>query len=137
MPTKTEDLVSGFIVLAKRKKDLESELKGIKTQIADAERELVEEWEKTGTSQVKMDGVTVYLKRQLWAGYEGDKDDLIAALKQDADMEFMIHETYNSNTLSSFVRELQPDPATGLPEIPAHLKGKLKVTEKFTIGTRS
>lgn len=63
---------------------------------------------------------------------ERARQRLIEALAADPQTEHLVKESYNGNTLRSWLlNDLETDPETLLPIIPEHLEGKLEAVEKL------
>lgn len=126
--------------------DLDSQIQGHKDQIKALEAEkgrlearLIEEMALEGIQNMKVNGRTIYIQRQTWAGHFGDKDGLCQALIK-AGMQEYVSETFNTNQLSAFVREFDPENTLTEEEIiqklPIELQDKIKVTHRFNLRTR-
>ena len=116
--------------LRDEQKRLEGEAEGIKARANEIERELVEEFSDEGVQNVKIDGSTVFLRRELWAQKEQgvSSDDVVEALRE-AGLGDFVALGYNSSALSARLRELDADDAP----LPAALVGVVKVAEVFKI----
>lgn len=111
--------------------DLESRLDAAKRE-RDAIKSLVlQDFQSQGISKTTVNGRTAYLSRQIWASVAGAVDEVKAALVS-LGVGHMVKETINTQTLSAYVREFESDDQ-GMPDLPAELKGLVKVTEKFDI----
>lgn len=119
-----------YVNLDKERRALENELKQVKADLNAAEETLLRHMEETGMQSTKIDGITVYLHRQLWASALD-----IQAILENRDSAFLVKETVNGNSLSSWVRELDKDDE-GQPVLPEDLKEAIKVSEKFAVRTR-
>ena len=132
-----------YAKLDARKKELKSELEMITRELTELEAELLPEMAESGIQNLKVsDGNggfrTVYIKRQVWAGHNGDKQALCQALKE-AGLDEYVQPNFNSNQLSAWVREFDPDRNLTeneiLERIPKPIAEHLKVTEKFNLTT--
>lgn len=132
-----------------------SYLKG-ELEKADAEKKLLEpiivqmfgEDGVQSTKVIMADGAkpTVHLRRELWAGHQGNSQALCDALK-DGGYASQVKENFNVQSLSSLVRELAVDyhqTEIGklsveqiLEAVPDNIRAHLKVSEMFKIGMRS
>lgn len=133
LPTKTDDRLSKFrdyVNLDKERRALENELKHVKAKLNTAEETLLTFMEQSGMQSAKIDGITVYLHRQWWASATD-----VQAILDNRDSAFLVKETVNGNSLSSWVRELDKD-GEGQPVLPDDLKTAIKVTERFAVRTR-
>ena len=101
----TEEL-KRFIALEERRRQLETEIDVVKAEAAQLEQLLLPEFERNGLEKVSIDGRTVYLERKLWAkAKDGDKAAVCKVLKR-AHLGDFVEETFNTNSLSGYVREL-------------------------------
>lgn len=132
-----------FVELDARKRVLEPELDAIKKEMAalgDEEGALFEDFVELGQQNVKLNGVTVYLKGQIWAGAakrpDGSPDYALSnAALREAGVGELIEERFNAQVLSSWVRELPRDDSD-MPILPPSLAGKIsvaKVTKLVTV----
>jgi hypothetical protein len=121
-----------FVALEERRKQLEDEVDGIKAEAAELESALMPQFEQAGIERVSIDGRTVYIERKLWAkAKDGDKPAVCKALKRCRLGDY-VEETFNTNSLSAYVRELDRE---GKPLSPA-LASVLDVSEVFKLRTR-
>ena len=121
-----------FVALEERRKQLEDEVDGIKAEAAELESALMPQFEQAGIERVSIDGRTVYIERKLWAkAKDGDKPAVCKALKRCRLGDY-VEETFNTNSLSAYVRELDRE---GKPLSPA-LAAVLDVSEVFKLRTR-
>lgn len=138
-----------YAELDAKKKDLENRLSAVKRELAQIEEQLLDEMSEEGVPSLKIniensDGTqstrTVYQRRELWAGYAEDftKQDLCEALKH-AGLEDMVTETFNTNTLSAYIREYDENNQSTeeiVKQLPAEIQPYIKVSEKYKIRTR-
>lgn len=125
-----------LIALRDKKDRLDQELKEVVAEMDVVKEPLLKQLQETGVQNVKAGGKTVYLHRQIWAGIgEGvTKEQVIEALEA-AGLENYIYQTFNSQTLSAWVREQKEGP-DGLPVMPPELAGKLIPREIFEVRVR-
>lgn len=125
--------VREYIKLRRHADELDSEAKESKKLADELEQELLEAFATDGVQNLKIEGVTVYLHRQLWATREQDKtkEDLIAALEK-AGLAHFVSESVSMQSLSSWVRDLEENEE----ELPPELVGVLGRYEKFQVRTR-
>ena len=132
------------------REDLDDQLATIKEEIGQLQQSLIDAIEEERfPNGGKVGGRTLFIKRTLWAGVvKGHtKDDVCKALR-DADLGDYVSETFNTNSLSAYVRDvareakgdttidLSPEEVT--QQLPEPLRGRVKVTEKIELGaTRS
>ncbi|MBM3744570.1 MAG: hypothetical protein FJW34_02090 [Acidobacteria bacterium] len=97
-----------FVCLEVRKRDLESELKGVGARIDDLEQALVPQFLSDGVASMKVDGRTVYIAQDIHASPLKDRAEVIAALKR-SELGQYVSENYNTQSLRAFVREVAAD----------------------------
>lgn len=71
-----------WLVLERRRRDLEAQLKTVVTQQDRARQRVLETWSMAGTDREKVDGLTVHLRRKLYPKV-ADKARLAEALKRE------------------------------------------------------
>jgi hypothetical protein len=121
-----------FTELETRRRQLQEELRAVDAESLELEAELLSEFERAGIQNMKVNGVTVYLHRQVWANArEGDYDRACAALL-DAGLPELVERRFNTNRLSAWVRERTREGE----EIPDALKDGIEISERFSIRTR-
>jgi|TARA_R110002167_G_scaffold59891_3_gene169633 hypothetical protein len=123
--------IAEFIELMNSEKEIKAELKALGKIKSDLQEIILKHFERNGIQNIKQNGATVYLKRDLWAGREeGVTNEEAAQALQDAGLgEYVGPSTQG---LSAYLRELDE---LG-EQIPAPLRGKIKVTETFKIQSR-
>ncbi len=127
----TEEL-RRFVALEERRRQLEAEIETVKAQTSELEQALLPQFEQSGMERVSIDGRTVYIERKLWAkAKDGDKPAVCKALKRCRLGDY-VEETFNTNSLSAYVRELDRE---GRP-LPPSLATVLDVSEVFKLRTR-
>jgi hypothetical protein len=144
-------IMKRYVSLDKRRRKLDAELKTVKTQLQELEPTVLEQMTKAETKKLSINGVLLYIKRQIWAKALENKQDTIAAIKEH--MPEYIGENYNSNSLSAWLREVEDTmgdvkliscatlaelEAQGI-QLPAPLiplKHALGVSEVFSVETR-
>lgn len=93
-----------FIALEKRKIELNTELKKIAEDQARIGEGIMEDFITVGIDNIKMNGRTVYIKKDIYAQIKGGKSAAIDVLKK-AGMNDLVTEGYNTSTVNAFVRE--------------------------------
>jgi len=127
----TEEL-KRFVALEERRRELEADVDTVKAETAELEQRLLPQFEQGGFEKVSIDGRTVYIERKLWAKAKaGDKGAVCKALKRCRLGDY-VEETFNTNSLSAYVRELDRE---GKP-LSAPLAAVLDVSEVFKLRTR-
>lgn len=134
--------VQRFAELYDKKKELKDQLGDVKEQLEKLEEELTPEFEKAGVPNISVNGRTIYIHKQLWAGYKESREQALEALKK-AGLEDYVYETYNTNSLSAYFREVYRDAEDeqGFIDDPENilgpeLKGAIKLTEKVSLRSR-
>ena len=126
------DELKRFVALEERRRQLETEVDSIKAEAAELESRLLPQFEQSGTERIAIDGRTVYVERKLWAkAKDGDKAAVCKALRR-ARLGDYVEETFNSNSLSAYVRELDREERP----LPSSLRDVLEVSEVFKLRTR-
>jgi len=126
------DELKRFVALEERRRKLEAEIDTVKAEAAELEELLLPQFEQSGMERVAIDGRTVYVERKLWAkAKDGDKASVCKALKRCRLGDY-VEETFNTNSLSAYVRELDRE---GRP-LPPSLREVLEVSEVFKLRTR-
>lgn len=97
-----------FAQLTRTKRDLKRQLDDVERKLDSLAFQLRDYLGSGGFDRVHVDGFTIYLRRELWARkYEWvPTDQVCAALKRNGLAQF-VKETYNSNTLSQHIRQLE------------------------------
>lgn len=133
-----------FAELTERSKAIDIEQKGIKAELAELEPQIIEDMAEAGMQSANINNRTYYINRQLFAGAGSGftKFDIIGALKA-SDLDDYVSETYNSQSLSAYVRsfakengneDLSPEEIKNL--LPEALRHVLYVGEQFRLGSR-
>lgn len=126
------DELKRFVSLEERRRQLEAEIDTIKAEASELEGRLLPQFEQAGMERVSIDGRTVYIERKLWAkAKEGDKPAVCKALKRCRLGDY-VEETFNTNSLSAYVRELDREGR----KMPPSLAAVLEVSEVFKLRTR-
>ena len=127
----TEEL-KRFVALEERRRQLEAEVDTIKAEATELEQRLLPQFEQEGFEKISVDGRTVYVERKLWAkARDGNKAAVCKALKR-ARLGDYVEETFNTNSLSAYVRELDREERP----LPPSLREVLEVSEVFKLRTR-
>ena len=127
----TEEL-KRFVALEERRRQLEAEVETIRAEATELEQRLLPQFEQEGFEKISIDGRTVYVERKLWAkARDGNKAAVCKALKR-ARLGDYVEETFNTNSLSAYVRELDREERP----LPPSLREVLDVSEVFKLRTR-
>jgi len=133
-----DNILETYIKLRRDKKDTAALAKEIQALLNGLEVLILENFETTGKSKVSMNGETVFLKKDIYAGLAKDDSgnpisqaDAMQALK-DAGLEEFCAEKINTPSLTAYFRELGEDGK----ELPSELEGKFVINEVFKISSR-
>jgi len=125
-----------LIALKDRLDTLKGEEETVKDAMDALKIPLLKQMQETGVQNVKAGGRTVYLHRQVWAGCaEGVSKEQVCEALEAAGLDEFVYETWNSQTVSAWVREQKEGP-DGLPILPPELVGKLVASEVFEARVR-
>jgi hypothetical protein len=122
-----------YVELSKARADLETELEALRKRSEEIEPVLLEQMSADGMQRVNAHGRTVYVHRQLWAKARGDKSAVVEALRGCGLPQYVTPESFNTNSLSAYVREIEQ----GEGELPTALKDVLELTEKYSLRVRA
>jgi len=134
-----------FAELTERSKELDDEQKSIKARLDELEPVILNQMADEGLQNVRINNRTYYIRRDLYTGpAEGfDKPSVTLALKEAGLGEY-VSETYNSNSLSAYVRSLKQSIEDGdmltiddlKKLLPEPLQDVLRVGENFRLASR-
>jgi hypothetical protein len=116
--------------LHKEKRDLEARLKATNAEIETLEDEAGAELVESGVQNMRVNDRSIYLAEELYVGAE-DKEAVCEVLKAMG-MEDLVKESYNTNTLSAYVRELE---RTG-EGVPFALADVIKINRRTRVRVR-
>lgn len=94
-----------FVALHEQKRQLDADLKRVTAEIADMQEVLVPQFIEDGVQSMNVDGRTVYLQKDIYAGPINDQEDVVEALKA-SDLGQYVAENYNAQSLKAYVREI-------------------------------
>lgn len=139
-PRATSATLTKYARLDRELRAAENKVKKLKAQRTDVEARVLEYFQKTGVDSFKIGGITIYLRRQLWASTIGDPETVANAFKSNG-LGHMVAPKVNTQTLSSWVREQEKDnDCNSVDEImtfiPPDIAEVIKVSEVFKIQTR-
>jgi len=121
-----------YVNLEQQRLDLEARIDAIKKETAELEASLLPQFEQDAIDRISIDGRTVYVERKLWAkAKDGDKSAVCKALKRCRLGDY-VEESYNTNSLSAYIRELDREGKQLSPS----LATVLDVSEVFKLRTR-
>ena len=132
-PTGDARSLQTYSRLWKEMKAVTAKLDRIKADIKACEPRVLDFFEKSGIPRTTVRGVTIYVKRDLWAGREeGVTNEVACEALAKAGLGDFAAMRFNTQTLSAYVRECENN---GEP-LPEEFKGVIKVSETFKIQAR-
>ena len=135
-PERTADIrtLKKYVDLENHRSKIEDELKSVKAQLADLEAGVLLYFERQGLDRATLDGRTLYLRRDLYAGREEgvDAERAIEALEAAGFGDY-VKRGIVTVSLSALFREREKD---GEPAVPAALVGVMVANEVFRVGSR-
>ena len=133
-----EAKIRHFIKLLKLKKEFARQVKENQTAINWIEPEIRNYFGDQGIERMTKDGMTIYIKRDLFAAIKNDQDGIpyshdecVETLKM-AGLDSYCEEKVKISSLTSYFRELDQD-ETAIPDC---LQGKFEVKEVFKMASR-
>lgn len=133
MDNRIFELADQLKLLKEVKKEYETKVKELTTEIESLDRELSDAMAEAECERFSRNGSTFYLNSRLFASpASGLKDEMISALKKNGYGD-IVTETVNANTLASFIKEQM---AINGDEVPAWLADKVNIHEKVSVGIR-
>lgn len=128
------DTLRRFVALTKRKRELEAKLDEVKAELVDLEAEVLRVFEECGIERITVDGMTLFLRRELWASKREDVSWEEACRKLiEAGFGEYVSPRFSTQSISALIREREQD---NLPPVPEGLEDVLQVTERFRVSTR-
>lgn len=119
--------------LDRDRRTLKEKLAKVEAEIDETEPGVIEHFQRMGMDRATIDGTTIYLRRELWAGKaDGVTDEAACDALAANGLGDYVKRKFNTQSVSAFVRELD---GRGEP-LPAPLAAVLKISEVFKIGTR-
>lgn len=136
-------LLHEFVQREKAIRKLEAMLDEEKKSSALLKDQIMRDIFESGTpmQNITIDGMNVFLHRQIRANAQkGQREQLVQALK-DEGLGAMVDETFNANTLSSWVRDFEREGgARGVEEImeqlPVSVREHISIVELFDVRAR-
>lgn len=123
-------LLEEIVEIDRARKRLKGELDALNDARAIIEEQLLTEWEMESVTSTKVSGVTIYLHSQKWATPKNGNRQAVVGVLELLGMEEFV--TFNTQTLSSYVRGLEKEGE----ELPPELAEVIEVREDFKIKTR-
>jgi hypothetical protein len=110
-----EEACNSFITSTTRKRELEQQLRACADELDEAGRIIREHFQETNRTQVKQDGHTIYMQRDLSiATLYGDSGQVVAAVKKAGLSELL---GINHPKFKKWAKERMEDSTTGTWEI--------------------
>ncbi len=124
-----QEQLKRYVELEKERRDLEDRLKAVKAESEKLGASLLEQFAEAGIQNARVNGLTVYVHRQLWASaVDGNYEAACQALRDSGYGEF-IQTRFNINQVSAIARELDK----GGQSYPPQWEGAIKVAEVFAL----
>lgn len=137
-PVESADIrtVRKYAQLENRRAELDDELKAVKAQLADLEPAVLSYFQRQGMQSTKMEGRTLYLKRELYAGRaDGIESEFACEALKSAGLGEFVREGIVTNSLSALLRER--DREHGYEQaVPEPLRGVIVANEVHKVGSR-
>lgn len=154
------ELFKTWIAYSNHRNRLSAADKAVGAKMTQLEETVVGRFQDLGLTKWTSNGRTIFLRKELWAGalsetdveklteeaisklgdVERDGKKLLCAALKAAGLTEYVSEGYNTQSISSYVREFDPDKNYTVEEIiallPEALRPFIKVTEKIKIGNR-
>lgn len=132
-PTGDSRSLQTYSRLWKEQQAAKAKLDKIKAQLAEVEPRVLDFFQKSGVPRMTVRGVTIYTKRDLWAGREeGITNEVACEALAKAGLGDFAAMRFNTQTLSAYVRECEKNEEP----LPEEFKGVIKVSETFKIQAR-
>jgi hypothetical protein len=126
--------VKEYAKLESKRQKLGADLDAIKARQEELREAVLEYFSRQGIDKLSLEGRTLYVREELWAGREdGVSNEEAASALEAAGLGDYAGIRINTQKLSAYVREL----ARNEEEIPAPLKGVIKVSQVYKIGSRA
>jgi len=127
-----DGMIQQFIDLTVRKRECKDLEKSLTEQLAEIEKELMEEFTRSGTQRTTQRGHTVSLTCTIRPSVKAGMQPAVCRAMVSMGLGDMVKESVNYQTLGSWVRELDKD-GDGLPILPGVLAPLLNVFEEFKL----
>ena len=133
--------IKKYVELNRRKNELRDDLAATQSEIDALMPEILEDFGDSGISNVNIDGYTVYLTAQLWASPQGGDYERACDALIEAGLGEFVGRRFNTQTVSSWVREHIRGEDGDYPESPEDalaatqpaLAGALSVAKKWDV----
>ena len=129
-------IITEFIAMTRRKRDLEAELKTVKQELDNKELQVQEYFADTGFQNVRTENGVAYLHREILASLipeeSGTHEEAHKVLRKHG-LDYMIKTRADSSQLRAYVRKTLVDEESELPE---DLQKYVNVTDRYRIGVQ-
>jgi len=140
--TETKTTKQQYAALLGRRRELQAELAEVERDLGTLEESTLEEMLAEGMQSCRVDGMTLYIERQLWAGRGEHTSREITEALEAAGLADMT--TANWQQLSSYVREQarnatgkeKPSAEEAIAALPDILRNVVSVTEAVKVRGR-
>ncbi len=127
-----QEQLKRYVELEHERRDLDDRLKAVKAETEKLAASLLDQFAEAGMQSARVNGLTVYVHRQLWASaVEGNYEAACQALRASGHGEF-VQERFNTNQISALAREMDKNGET----LPVEWDGPIKVAETFQLRTQ-
>jgi hypothetical protein len=103
------ELITQYVCLADRKRELDSEAKRTAHEMKLLGDRVINELINAGFEKVTVEGRTVAIKEDIYVSARCDDDELVTALKAAELAQYVAPESYNKSSIEKYVRELWKD----------------------------
>lgn len=124
-----------FAGLTARKRELEAQIREIESELAVEEDHIREGFARHGLKTINLPDFTIYLAKEVRARPTNGDDELACSILKAHGHEWLVKETINRNTLSSWVREWLGDPEGH--EISPAIRQALEITNVYRVRARA
>lgn len=127
-------MVKRYIALRDRQKELDGQASSVKEEADALEQLLLDHFAEQSIDSMRVDGRTVYLRRQVWAKVPDgvDKAQIVSAFREAGLDHMVTPPSFNSNTVSSWMRDLEREGEA----LPPPLNGLLESSEVYNVRVR-
>lgn len=128
------EMLKEFVMNRKRKRELAALTKDNQEKLKSLEESIMRNFEQKGIRTINIDNETVFIKREIYAGFIQDEDQksfAIEALK-NAGLADLCPETISKSNLNSYCRELHERNES----LPSALQDIFKINEIFKISSK-
>lgn len=128
---------SQYVALAKRKKELESQVESVDKEMAAIHDAIVDDWIDRGQQNASIDGMTLYIANEFYCSKRGgvETNKVCDTLKANG-LGKLVAEAYNTASLKSYVKE-HWDEETKASDIPGDLAAMLNFDTVARLRTRA